>query len=147
MTELNQQSTHQQYKHNALTHKHLCICFGSVLQWVSNYRFGLFLKIAEHALDVFEVRGKRSIMKGKIPLPGCAALWHKNRHLETVCRTTQRQVKYIFSYFNQKCSISERPSIQVILKTSSISLSHLHFQWETLTHRQIYSSINTPEGI
>ncbi len=112
-----------------------------------NYRFGLFLKIAEQALDVFEVRGKRSIMKGKIPLPGCAALWHKNRHLETVCRTTQRQVKYIFSYFNQKCSILERPSIQVILKTSSIRLSHLHFQWETLTHRQIYSSINTPEGI
>lgn len=96
---VNQLSAHQEQHCNTeskqITHK-----------WVSNYRFGPFLKITEHALDVFEVGGKRSIMKGKIPLPGCAALSHTHTQKKTLdCHTTQKQVKYIFNYFKKKSSI------------------------------------------
>lgn len=106
---------------NKITHNRVCV----TMQCVSNYRFGPFLEIAEHALDVFEVGGKRSIMKGKIPLPGCATLWQikKPRHSETVCRTTQRQVKYIFSYFNQKCSILKDLQPKSFLRPLPLALS------------------------
>lgn len=100
---------------NKITHNRVCVN----MQCVSNYRFGPFLEIAEHALDVFEVGGKRSIMKGKIPLPGCATLWQnkqtKNRHSETVCHTTHLQL------LQSEMLDFERPSTQVIFKTSSIS--------------------------
>lgn len=118
---VNQESTHQEHKDKTKSPNRVCV----TMQCVSNYRFGPFLEIAEHALDVFEVGGKRSIMKGKIPLPGCATLWQikKPRHSETVCRTTQRQVKYIFSYFNQKCSILKDLQPKSFLRPLPLALS------------------------
>ncbi len=109
-----------------------------------NYRFGLFLKIAEQALDVFEVRGKRSIMKGKIPLPGCAALWHKNRHLETVPHKDKLNTSSVTSIRNARFwKDLQSKSFLRPLPLDGHTYTFNGRPWQS----QIYSSINTPEGI